>query len=90
MINTTMTISRPAGFGMPVSTHMSTQELTRDRVASVRVLPVSTGVVSLPAAGAIAPVTGVEGTAVCGYRLTTDAVAVKGAFPGTSAWSPPI
>jgi hypothetical protein len=51
----------------------------------------TTGVVSLPAAGAIAPVTGIQGTAVCGYRLTTDAaVAVKGAFPGTSAWSPPI
>jgi hypothetical protein len=87
MFNTTMTISRPAGFGMPAST----QELTRDRVASVRVLPMTTGVVSLPAAGAIAPVTGIQGTAVCGYRLTTDAaVVVKGAFPGTSAWSPPI
>ena len=80
MINITMTISQPAAFGMP----------TRERVASVHVLPMTTGVVSLPAAGAIAPVTGIQGTAVCGYRLTTDAVAVKGAFPGTSAWSPPI
>ena len=81
MINTTMHISQPAAFGMPMS--------PRDRVASVRVLPVSTGVLSLAAGGAIAPVTGIQGTAVCGYRLT-DAVAVKGAFPGTSAWSPPI
>jgi hypothetical protein len=81
MVNTTMTISQPAAFGMPA----------RERVASVRVLPMTTGVVSLPAAGAIAPVTGIQGTAVCGYRLTTDAaVVVKGAFPGTSAWSPPI
>ena len=89
MTNTTMQISQPAGFGMP----MPVQELPvqeRDRVASVRALPISTGVVSLPAAGAIASVTGNQGTAVCGYRLTTDAVAVKGAFPGTSAWSPPI
>jgi hypothetical protein len=89
MINTTMTISQPAGFGMP----MSTQELTRDRVASVRALPMTTGVVSVPAAGAIVPAgddQGIQGTAVCGYRHLTDAVAVKGAFPGTSAWSPPI
>jgi hypothetical protein len=82
MINTTMQISQPAGFGMPMS--------PRDRVASVRVLPVSTGVVCLPTVGAIAPATGIQGTAVRGYRLAIDAVAVKGAFPGTSAWSPPI
>ncbi len=34
--------------------------------------------------------TAVDATAVCGYRnLAVDAT-VKGAFPGTSAWSPPI
>jgi len=86
MINTTMTISQPAGFGMPT--------FMRDRVASVRALSMTTGVVSVPAAGAIVPAAdeqGIQGTAVCGYRHLTDAVAVvKGAFPGTSAWSPPI
>ena len=85
MFNTTMTVSQPAGFGMPTST----QELMRDRVASVRALPMTTGVVSLPA-GVVVPATGIQGTAVCGYRHATDVVAVKGAFPGTSAWSPPI
>ena len=85
MNDITMTISQPAGSGMPMP--------VRDRVASVRVLPMTTGVVSLPAGGAIvtaADVQGFQGTAVCGYRRLTDAVAVKGAFPGTSAWSPPI
>ena len=84
MFDITMTISQPAGSGMPMP--------VRDRVASVRVLPMTTGVVSLPAGAIItaADEQGVQGTAVCGYRHLTDAVAVKGAFPGTSAWSPPI
>lgn len=84
MINTTMTISQPAGLGMPMP--------LRDRVASVRALPMTTGVVCLPAAGAIVPAAderAIQGTTVSGYRHLTDAV-VKGAFPGTSAWSPPI
>ena len=64
---------------------------TRDRVASVRALAMTTGVVSAPAAGSIVPAGDVQGTTVCGYRHTTDVVAVrKGAFPGTSVWSPPI
>lgn len=85
MFNTTMTTSRPAAFGMP----MSALELMRDRVASVRLLPATQGVVSVPA-GAVRA-TGDQGTPVCGYSHITDlAVAVKGAFPGTSAWSPPI
>ena len=72
----TWTISQPAGISMPT--------ISRDRVLSVRALPVTTGVVSL-AAG----MQRVEGTRVCGYAHIDDAV-VKGAFPGTSAWSPPI
>lgn len=79
MVNTTMTISQSAGTTMPM--------IARDRVASVRVLPVITGVVCRPAAGE----QGIQGTAVRSYRHLTDAVAVvKGVFPGTSAWSPPI
>jgi hypothetical protein len=74
------------GFGMPV--------IDRDRAASVRLLPKSTGQLVSPA-GLGSQDTSVqatfEGTAVCGYRHIADAVAVvKGAFPGTSAWSPPI
>ena len=84
MFDITMTISQPAGSGTPMP--------VRDRVASVRALPMTTGVVSLPAAGAIVLAgadQGIQGTTVCGYRHVTDVV-VKGAFPGTSAWSPPI
>ena len=32
----------------------------------------------------------VEGTTVSACRGTTDVLVIKGAFPGTSAWSPPI
>ncbi len=73
-----MTISQPAGITMPM--------ISRDRVMSVRALPVTTGVVAL-AAGTQR----IEGTRVCADSHTADVVAVvKGAFPGTSAWSPPI
>ncbi len=74
----TMTVSPTAGFAMPM--------ISRERVASVHALSLTTGVVSLPAvdAGDLR----VQGTAVCGYRTLGDAV-VTGAFPGTSAWSPP-
>jgi hypothetical protein len=34
--------------------------------------------------------TSVDATPVCGYRHIAVDAAVKGAFPGTSAWSPPI
>lgn len=34
--------------------------------------------------------TAVVGTPVCGYRKLAVDATVKGAFPGTSAWSPPI
>lgn len=78
---TKVTMSQATGFAMPAS--------VRERAAYVRVLP--TGVVVAATAGARIPVTGVQGTPVCGYSPITDAVAVlKGAFPGTSAWSPPI
>lgn len=75
----TWTISQPAGISMPT--------ISRDRAMSVRALPVTTGVVSLAAGNER-----VQGTGVCGYAHITadDAAVVKGAFPETSAWSPPI
>ncbi|MBA2463651.1 MAG: hypothetical protein H0V42_01570 [Nocardioidaceae bacterium] len=76
-IVTPQAAQQSAGFGMP--------GLGRDRVASVRVLP-TTGVVSAAIAGSTATF---EGTVACGYRHIND-VAVKGAFPGASAWSPPV
>jgi hypothetical protein len=76
MFESTWTISQPAGISMPT--------ISRDRVLSVRALPVTTGVVSR-AAG----MQRVEGTRVCGYAHVDDVAVVKGAFPGTSAWSPP-
>ena len=48
--------------------------LGRERVDSVHVAPTTAAF---------------EGTAVCVDRHIND-VAVKGAFPGTSAWSPPV
>ncbi len=55
-------------------------------------MPMSGGASTNLSLGASA--TAVDATAVCGYRHGwTDVVAdatVKGAFPGTSAWSPPI
>jgi hypothetical protein len=82
MINT-MTTSQANGFAMPAS--------VRDRVAFVRVLP-TTGCVTGASARPNAVEAGIQGTGAFGYRhIATDAVAtLKGAFPGTSAWSPPI
>jgi hypothetical protein len=81
-MSNTMTMSQAAGFTMPAA--------VRERVASVRVLP-ATGAVAGVFAGSGLRETAIQGTSVCGYRHITDAVAVlKGAFPGTSAWSPPI
>jgi hypothetical protein len=82
MINAdTVTRIQATGIAMPAS--------VRDRAASVHAL--MTGAVTAATAGTCTPVTGIQGTRVSGYSLIGDAVAVrKGAFPGTSAWSPPI
>jgi hypothetical protein len=82
---TQATIQASWTFGMPV--------IDRVRTAPVRLLP--THVVRLAAPFGLGSQdttvrTAVEGTAVCTYSRDIDAVAVKGAFPGTSAWSPPI
>jgi hypothetical protein len=77
-INTTF--SQQAGSAMPVSGVAT--------LAAARTFPTMGGVSTVAAAAGskrriadVAP--------VCGYTHITDAV-VLGAFPGTSAWSPPI
>jgi hypothetical protein len=78
VINIDIDISRN-GSAMP--------ETNRLCVAPVRALQGTTA----PAAGSKAAVvaTDVQGTRVRGYAHITDVVRT-GAFPGTSAWSPPI
>jgi hypothetical protein len=66
--------------GMPVS--------GRVRMASLRALPMTTGVVSSDAGQKCALFDTTRG--IDGYPVASDVVVVKGAFPGTSAWSPPI
>lgn len=78
MIKFNVSLSQQSEFGMPISGHAA--------VASVRALPVMGGVsVVAVAKGRLEDV-----NAVCGYTRITDGAVVKGAFPGTSAWSPPI
>ena len=80
MMNIDMNLGQHAVLGMPAS--------QRVRVASLRVLPLMTGAV-IPAAGQKCALS--ASTSVTGYsRIVTDVAVVKGAFPGTSAWSPPI
>ena len=78
MINIDMNISRN-GSAMP--------EAIRLCVAPARALQ-GTTVSAVGTKAAVVP-TDVQGTRVRGYGHTTDVV-LTGAFPGTSAWSPPI
>ncbi len=80
MINTIVSFSQHADLGMPVS--------GRVRMASLRSLPMTTGVVSSDAGQKCAPTGTTRG--FDGYLAAADVVVIKGAFPGTSAWSPPI
>src|SRR3954447_5544372 len=60
----------------------------RVRVASLRAFPLMTGAVASAAGQKCALI---SSTLVAGYsRIPTDVAVIKGAFPGTSAWSPPI
>ncbi|NUR06741.1 MAG: hypothetical protein HOQ45_07020 [Nocardioidaceae bacterium] len=78
-MNTNAIRGQHTGLGMPAS--------QRVRVASLRALPLMTGAV-VPAAGQKCAL--IEATSVAGYRwIPADVFDVKGAFPGTSAWSPP-
>ena len=79
MNNTIVSSSQHIGFGMPVS--------GRVRVSSLRAL-LTTGVVS-PLAGQKCALMD-QTQVIDGYRLGTDVAVATGAFPGTSAWSPPI
>ncbi len=78
VIKSNVRFGQQAGFGMPMSWSAP--------VAIVRALPTSGAV--LAAAGSKRG--RVDATPVCGYRHITDAATVQGAFPGTSAWRPPI
>jgi hypothetical protein len=79
-VNINQISSRHADFGMPAS--------GRVRTASLRTLPVTTGVAMSSAAGEKCALADV--TLVTGYRrVVTDVAVIKDAFPGTSAWSPP-
>jgi hypothetical protein len=80
VINTIVNFNRQADLGMPVS--------GRVRMASLRALPMTTGVVSSNAGQKCALTDATRG--IDGYLVATDVFVVKGAFPGTSAWSPPI
>jgi hypothetical protein len=79
VMNLNVTFSQTADFGMPMT--------GTALVASVRALP-STGVRGAATAGSKRDF--VDATPVCGYRAITDVAVFKGAFPGTSVWSPPI
>jgi hypothetical protein len=79
VFNTIVTDTQHADFGMPVS--------GRVRVAAPRYLPMTTGAVS---AAAVQKCALVQGIAVSGDRFGTTDVVVTAAFPGISAWSPPI
>jgi hypothetical protein len=75
--------SQQAGFGMPTS--------WRDVVsaAAVRTFPAMGGV-SAEAAAAGTKRRVADVASVCTYTHIADVVVLDGAFPGTSAWSPPI
>ena len=80
MMNINQISSRHADFGMPAS--------GRVRMASLRTLPVTTGVAVSAAAGQKCAL--VDVTPATGYsRVATDVAVITDAFPGTSAWSPP-
>ena len=76
MRNITMTLSQQAEFAMPIS--------GSGLVVAVRALPMGAS----PAAADRKRL--LDTTPVCGYSHITDVAVLTGAFPGTSAWSPPI
>jgi hypothetical protein len=78
VIKTNVTVSQQAGFAMPA---------TGASRGSSDVRALWVGGVSAIIAGPrrnefVAP--------VCAHKATTDVYVLKGAFPGISAWSPPI
>lgn len=75
--------SNQAGIAMPISW------IDAAAAAAVRTLP-SMGGVSIVAAVAGTKRRFADVAPVCSYTRTTDVFVLEGAFPGTSAWSPPI
>lgn len=76
MTKTNVTFSQPAGFALPAASASS--------VADVRAPWVMGGV-------SVAGPRRIELMApVCAHKAATDVYALEDAFPGTSAWSPPI
>jgi hypothetical protein len=80
VINTNVSFSQHADLGMPV--------FGRVRVASLRALPTTTGAVTSIAGQKC--VLMAQTPVIDGYRLVAGLSVATGAFPGTSAWSPPI
>ena len=74
--------SSQAGFTMPISWTDAAS------AAAVRTFPTMGGVSAHAAAGTKRRSADVA--QVCVYTRTADVVVLEGAFPGTSAWSPPI
>jgi hypothetical protein len=64
-------------------------QASRTRVADVRALPMTSGVCAASGRYAVAVKTDVQGTTVPTAGHIVDVVRT-GAFPGYSAWSPPI
>ena len=77
-MNTIVNFSQQAGFGMPVF----------GREWALRALPMTTGAGCTDAGQKSAHLD--ETRVIDGYRLVADVAVTTGAFPGTSAWSPPI
>jgi hypothetical protein len=75
--------SKQAGIAMPISWTDAVS------AAAVRTLP-SMGGVSAGAALAGTKRRFADVASVCTYTHIADVVVLEGAFPGTSAWSPPI
>ena len=80
MFNTNVALSQHADLGMPV--------FGRVRVTSLRALPMTTGAVTSVAGQKC--VLMAQTPVIDGYRLVAGLSVATGAFPGTSAWSPPI
>ena len=80
MINTIVNFSQHVDRGLAVS--------GRVRVASLRALPRTIAPTSVVSGQKCALMD--QAPVIDGYRLVAGVAATTGAFPGTSAWSPPI
>ena len=80
MINTIVNFTQHVDRGLAVS--------GRVRVASLRAFPMTTAPKSVASGQKCALMD--QALVIDGYRLVAGVAATTGAFPGTSAWSPPI